>query len=436
VSVYPHVATEVDQLHLGWDPPLRRLFGHSSLLRGIDVYVDFSWETLIGHSQRTFTNYMSLGDYVRRQPTDGKKYALVLTEQSGRPEGRYQDHPLYKIFVVNIQRYRAVAKNDAAGAYFAGLQGAPIIDAANITGRKFNQEETRSLLDALGTSEAVTDWLRGHPSHLATVAESIGDLLIPTVQTSQLTEELGRRLPAIKGDDIPALTALVGATDFPDNILRSAHLAKRKQVVDEFRARLDADRWSEKEWQAFFEREDWIFGHGLLYQFVHVIERETLVGGKEMSNKGGQVADFSVRTIGAGASFIALVDIKTPSARLVKPTQCRNGAHAIESDLAEAVAQILSNCDVWTREGSNQIDNVRRAARERWQTAQPRGILVLGNLESLVTDDARQSFELFRRHLHGLEIITFDELLFRASALAGEGETAAHERNLALAFST
>jgi len=387
------------------------------LLRGIEVYVDFSWETLVGHSQRTFTNYMSLGDYVRRQPAGGKKYALVLTEQGGRAEGRYQDHPLYEIFVVNIQRYRAVAKNDAAGAYFAGLQGAPIIHLGDITARKFSADEIENLLDALGTSEAIAGWIRRHPTELATVAASIGDLLIQFAQTSQLTEELGRRIHAIKRDDIPYLTALVGSVDFPDSLLQSAHLAKRKQVVDEFRAQLNADRWDEKEWQAFFEREDWIFGHGLLYQFVHVIDRETFVGGKGMSNTGGQVADFSVRTIGAGASFIALVDIKTPSAQLVKPRQCRNGAHAIESDLAEAVAQILSNCDTWNREGSNQPDNVRQAAKEGWQTAQPRGILVLGDSKSLTTDNARQSFELFRRHLHGLEIVTFDELLVRADAL-------------------
>lgn len=403
---------------LNWTPPLRRLYGRAWRERGIEIYADFSWETLVGHNQLTFTNYLSLANYLRRYLTGDKRRALILTQQDSRPEGRHSEHPEYEIFVVNIRRYREVAKNDAAGAYFAGLQGAPIIRASDLMARQFTRDEVASLLDALSTAESVADWIRRHPTETAALGAIWDEILASCASTPRLAEELGSRIRQMSGENIPQLTALIGAVDFPANILRAASLARRKESVDEFRAELTAERWREKDWQSFFEREDWIFGHGLLYQFVHVLQRETLVGGKEMSNRGGQVADFSIRTIGTNLSFIALVDIKTPAAKLVSVQQCRNGAHPIDSDLAEAVAQILANCDEWTREGSGQTDNVRRAEREGWRTAQPRGILVLGNSRSLSNDDAIQSFELFRRHLHGVEILTFDELLLRADALA------------------
>ena len=403
--------------HLDWTPPLRRLYGSAWQERGIEVYADFQWEAFVGHNQLTFTNYLSLANYLRRPPGN-KRRALILTQEESRSEGRYPEHPEYEIFVINIKRYKQVAKNDAAGAYFAGLQGTLILRGSDLAARKLTRDEVASLLDALSTAESVAEWIRRHPAEMASLGAIWGVILANGASTSQLAEELGSRIRTMSSEDIPQLTALIGAMDFPANILRAAGLARRKEAVDEFQAELNAGRWLEKDWQSFFEREDWIFGHGLLYQFVHVLQRETLVGGKQMTNRGGQVADFSIRTIGGTLSFIALVDIKTPDAKLVSPRQCRNGVHAIDSDLAEAVAQILGNCDVWTREGSGQTDNVRRAEREGWRTAQPRGILVLGDSKSLVNDDARQSFELFRRHLHGIEILTFDELLLRAEALA------------------
>lgn len=409
-----HALTE----HLDWTPPLRRLYGSAWQRRGIEVYADFPWEQVVGHNQRTFTNYLSLANYLRRHLIGNKRRALILTEQDRRAEGRYPEHPEYEIFVVNLRRYKEVAKNDAAGAYFAGLQGTPIIRGSDLAARKLTREEVASLLDVFSTAESVAEWIRRHPTEMASLGANWEATLSSCASTSQLAKELGSRIRVMSSEDIPELTALIGALDFPANVLRAAGLARRKEAVDEFRDELNAGRWREKDWQSFFEREDWIFGHGLLYQFVHVLQREILVGGKEMTNRGGQVADFSIRTIGTSLSFIALVDIKTPAAKLISPHQCRNGAHAIDSDLAEAVAQILGNCDVWTREGSGQADNVRRSEKEGWRTAQPRGIIVLGDSKSLPNDDARQSFELFRRHLHGIEILTFDELLLRADALA------------------
>jgi hypothetical protein len=185
---------------------------------------------------------------------------------------------------------------------------------------------------------------------------------------------------------------------------------------------LEKDEWKESDWQNFFKREKWIFGHGLLYLFVEPLEQEAYVGGKDLGNTGGQVADYAVRTKAEFISFSALVEIKTPAARLLG-AMYRNHVYGIHDNLSGPVSQIISLCDEWNRTGSIHRLNVTRATREGWDTALPRGILVVGHTREFVnSDDKKRSFELFRRHVHGIEILTFDELLARANDLISSGE--------------
>jgi hypothetical protein len=224
---------------------------------------------------------------------------------------------------------------------------------------------------------------------------------------------------------MPSLQRLLSSRDFPAVVLQAAEAARRKIVVQEFRRELEADQWKERQWQDFFDRERWIFGHGLLYVFLQMVQREAYVGGKNLENVDGRVTDYAVRTKGVCASFIAFVEIKVPSARLVGDIY-RNRTHGLHDDLSGAVSQILGVCDDWNREGSKQSDNMLRSFEEKWETVQPRGILVAGHTRQLDTVPKKRSFELFRRQLHGVEILTFDELLARAEelvALQRDGST-------------
>jgi hypothetical protein len=115
--------------HLGWDPPLQRVHeGSSRLVTGIDVLIDFQWKAVIGHRERIFTNYKSLANYILKKTSNGRPPVLLLTNQTGKPEGCLTDHPTHDIFIVNILSYKTIENNDAAGAYFAGLKGVPIIN--------------------------------------------------------------------------------------------------------------------------------------------------------------------------------------------------------------------------------------------------------------------------------------------------------------------
>jgi len=55
-------------------------------------------------------------------------------------------------------------------------------------------------------------------------------------------------------------------------------------------------------------------------------------------------------------------------------------------------------------------------------TVEPKGIIVIGLLRELDTRSKRTTFQNFRRAVHGIEIITFDELHARARFIVEKSE--------------
>jgi hypothetical protein len=184
----------------------------------------------------------------------------------------------------------------------------------------------------------------------------------------------------------------------------------RMQSVKAFESNMQLSK-NEKFWQSFLSKNDWIFGYGLTYYCMSTIDREVLVGGKNINNSGGgQVCDFLLRTNG-NARFSSLVEIKCPETKLIQ-REDRNGVYPISRELAAAVSQIQIYCNSW---GKNRTEEaVIKEICENYLTVSPKGILVIGNLKELDSKEKRISFELFRRSLHNIDIITYDELLERA----------------------
>lgn len=201
--------------------------------------------------------------------------------------------------------------------------------------------------------------------------------------------------------------------------------ASRKIGLDRFEYALSRD-YDESYWQRLLSEYEWIFGYGLSYYCLTMLNEQVFVGGKDIMNRNGQVVDFLAASEGQ-ARYVVLVEIKKPSTRLLG-RQCRNHAFPISSDLAEAVAQVHGYIEAW---GTN-------VTRERYDyeqennltTAKPKGILVVGNSSELDSADKKRSFELFRRGLNQVEIITYDELLHRARFIVGKNEPDASESGL------
>lgn len=183
----------------------------------------------------------------------------------------------------------------------------------------------------------------------------------------------------------------------------------RMRSVAEFEANMQLSK-TEKFWQSFLSINDWIFGYGLTYYCMSTLSREVLVGGKDINNSGGQVCDFLMRTNGE-ARFTSLVEIKCPYTKLMQ-SEDRNGVYPVSRELAAAISQIQVYCNSWSKNRSDDV--VCREMEGNYLTVSPKGILVIGTTAELDTKDKRVAFELFRRALHNIDIITYDELLERA----------------------
>ncbi len=111
--------------------------------------------------------------------------------------------------------------------------------------------------------------------------------------------------------------------------------------------------------------------------------------------------------------FTVLVEIKTPQTPLLG-REYRNGAYLLGTDLNGGINQLLANAGTWELEGARRLEYAVESENENIHTVRPRGILVIGNTSQLDQLNQRNTFERLRRSLHGLEIITFDELFARA----------------------
>jgi hypothetical protein len=195
--------------------------------------------------------------------------------------------------------------------------------------------------------------------------------------------------------------------------------------IDHIAAEWDK-RGVEAVWQDFFERNPWIFGLSLSPVFLSSLDSkklEQVVEGYSVAGEGKRV-DALMRTNGILGS-LCFVEIKTHRTPLLHPSAYRTGAWGVSSDVAGAVAQ----CHTSIQDAMNRIrtkllpqDKDGNPSGEEYYLYQPRSYLVVGCLDQFVTQHGAneskfRSFELYRRHTHSPEIVTFDELLERARAI-------------------
>ncbi len=188
--------------------------------------------------------------------------------------------------------------------------------------------------------------------------------------------------------------------------------SKRAEALEEFQQSL-VDRRGEPYWQDFFQRNTWIFGYGLKYQFLHTIQAQPHYGGMSVSGRGDERGDYLAASSG-DVRFTVLVEIKKPGTELLRNDPYRNGVFAASSELAGAISQVQINCRKWEVEGASLEQNAEMLKGENVFTVRPKGILVVGTTDQVQELDRRNSFELLRRNTMNPEILTFDELYQRA----------------------
>ena len=186
----------------------------------------------------------------------------------------------------------------------------------------------------------------------------------------------------------------------------------------------------ERVWQKFFEANQWIFGFALHYVIGEGIQPDKLeqvVTGHSIAGAGKRV-DALLHTRGVLRS-LCYVEIKTHKTKLLHGSEYRSEVWRPSDELVGAVAQSQKTVQLAVEHLSTRFQVPIEASHrggEQFFNYVPRAVVVCGTLNEFVESGNTHipkfgSFELYRRSLQSPDIITFDELHDRASAIVEAG---------------
>ncbi len=193
----------------------------------------------------------------------------------------------------------------------------------------------------------------------------------------------------------------------------------REQVIRKFSEAIESHPDEEAFWQGFSEEHPWIL-QSVFSATVFMLGGETYVGGKAAQGrqgKGGVATDFLFAD--ESTKSFAVVEIKTPSTRLVGPLYRGEGdgldqdVYNVHPHLSGGVVQVRNEIAVAIDHFESVLGKTHKEIESRIHS---KGVLVIGTSVGL-NERERESFNHFRHGLYSLTVITFDELLRRLQVL-------------------
>jgi len=253
---------------------------------------------------------------------------------------------------------------------------------------------------------------------LISFLQSLRDIELPKEKFSLVSQDESEIVSALRGRGSDSVVNIIKQLSTSSDILLTQKdinsLLKRREKLAEFKQSLTSHSSDESWWQDFFEENKWIFGYGLNYEILRQQQPQPTYGGVKIDGTGGQRGDNLMSTTG-DLNFTVLVEIKTPATLLLQGTQeIRNGAWSLSKNLTDALSQIQANIQTWEKQGSEQPENRDKLDKLSVFTVKPKGIIVIGSLSQLIDRNKRETFQRFRKSIHGIDIITYDELFERA----------------------
>jgi hypothetical protein len=179
------------------------------------------------------------------------------------------------------------------------------------------------------------------------------------------------------------------------------------KVLEEWNA--NQDNTDEDFWQTMFDKYPFIVSQVLSHPVV-VAQGKAYVGGKTFRDQGGEIVDLLLSNQLTGN--IALLELKTPGTRLTGRKY--RGVFPPSVDLSGAVAQVVSQRDKLVRSSSHLLD---AATTPPLSAFNPHCVVLAGHTCQLDSEVKRRGFELFRSHLVGITVMTYDELFHNVEIL-------------------
>ncbi|MCT1389829.1 DUF4263 domain-containing protein [Peribacillus frigoritolerans] len=244
-----------------------------------------------------------------------------------------------------------------------------------------------------GNNELLTQLLDEEKSE---VLEQALEWILNTENSDKMVDKLSK----LRESELDQLNTLVGLTN----------LKKLLAVWEENR-----DNSSEKFWQGLLKENTWVLSQ-LFSNPTVLIEDEAYVGGKTTNNDSGKLVDFLYAN--PFSKDAVLIEIKTPITPLVTNTEYRTGVHSAHKDLMGAVTQVLTYKGTLQSEYSNiLVSNIKSGKNIDFDVINPCCVVIAGRFDTLKELPHKHSFELYRKELKNVIVITFDELFMRVKNL-------------------
>ncbi len=166
----------------------------------------------------------------------------------------------------------------------------------------------------------------------------------------------------------------------------------------------------EKFWQIKFNENSYVLSQIFSVPVVF-IKDNAYVGGMQIDRKDSKFVDYLYSSDTTNEAI--LIEIKTPTTKLLG-AKYRN----IYKPSAELAGTVIQLGDYKTTLMQN-ITEITKNFGKSINAFNPRCVIIAGNTEKEIDSGIkRKSFELFRTHLQGIEIVTYDELFKKIEVLA------------------
>ena len=208
------------------------------------------------------------------------------------------------------------------------------------------------------------------------------------------------KLDSLEIDDLDKVNSVVGLT-------------KLKRVLSIWEDNKNLQQ-SEKFWQDVLKENTWILSQIFSTPTV-LIQKEAYVGGKAYDNKGGGMVDFLLANPFTKDSV--LIEIKKPQENLLHIQPYRE-LHPPHTNIVGAVSQVLNyKLSLLSKIDGIVASSFKQGKNIDFEVVNPSCVVIAGRLDSLNNQLERNSFEIYRKELATVTLITFDELFDKVKSL-------------------
>ncbi|MBI4226318.1 DUF4263 domain-containing protein [Candidatus Roizmanbacteria bacterium] len=178
--------------------------------------------------------------------------------------------------------------------------------------------------------------------------------------------------------------------------------SEKQKVVLKFQTRLNEkhpENSGSDSWQEWIYTNNWVFG----LNYIKVIEKTKI-------NINGSIPDYIFLT---ADNFIDVLEIKLPEEDVIVEDPSHPGSYKWSSKTNEAVGQVVTYLGEIDRLQNELKREIKRIYKLDVSFVKPRGFILIGKKDDW-DDFNKEALRKLNFALHGLEVLTYSDLLQRS----------------------